>query len=121
MSESQWLRFIPFLLTALVLFGWSLIVIIQTRREDWDLLNVSLAGLGILTALYLGSVALDYSIVSPDPAPLYYDAIRVTLGVVAGVGLYPTYRNVWQALKARRANRTKIKRIYNDGERDGLP
>lgn len=132
MESIEWLRFVPFLLAGLLLLGWSLIVILQTRREDYDLLNVALAGTGLLVALYLVSVAFTRSgvdITIPLPrelderidgyiygvsvANVYYDVLRVAIGVVSLIGLGPTYINVYRAARERRNQRTTIHEVHD--------
>lgn len=113
MSTFDWIRFLPFALTALVLLGWALIQILQTRRDEYDLLTVCIITVGIGTALYIGSLAVNYSVVEVSWPSWYYDTLRVVLGISAGVGLWPTWRNVYRAWLARRRDQTRDVTIYD--------
>ena len=103
-----WLRFLPFLLTAAVMFGWAVIQILQTPRGEWDTLTVCIVLLGIGTALYIGSLAVNYSMFELRWPGWYYDVLRAFLGFAAAIGIGPTYVGVVRAWRARRQRRTDL-------------
>jgi len=105
-------RTLPFASLALLLLGWALIELLQTPREDWDWLTVAIVFPGVAGALYLGSLALNWT-----PLPIgwhddYFESIRVVL-IFTAPFVPVVWVNVFRAFRARRRGQYRRKVIYD--------
>lgn len=98
MSEVEWLRFAPFLLCGFVLLEEAVLIWLQTDHDKWDLLNVSIVLIGVSVALYLGSLAATFA-GWVNPPTVYWDAVRIAMGVASLLGLYPLTRQIARVLR----------------------
>lgn len=94
MSDTQidWLRFFPFMSVALVVLGWALIE--QFSPRPWNIAKVTIVLTGYTVALYIGSLALNYSWLSINYPDGYYDWVRVLMGFTI-FGIPYVWRSVW--------------------------
>lgn len=99
---STWLFVIaPFTVTALVLLAWVALILVQTPRPYWkDVLNWSIAGVIICTALYY----ITRAQVRAGLPPLGEWQTRFVLtlmGTFALMGAPRTFRQLYRAIRER--------------------
>lgn len=96
-ANIDWLRFLPFMSVALIVWGWALIE--QFSDRPWNIAKVTIVLTGYSVVIYIGSLALNYSWLSIDWPNGYYDWVRVFMGFTV-FGIPFVWRNVWWSIRA---------------------
>lgn len=106
-------RTLPFTSLALILLGWALIELLQTRREDMDGLTWTIVAAGIGGALYLGSLALNWAPVGIEWRSWWFESIRIAL-ILTVPGVPIVWVHVFRAWRARRRGIYRHKVVFED-------
>lgn len=96
MSGADWIRFIPFAAVAFNLFCWAVIEHFSSR--PWNVAKVTILLTGYTVMMYIASLALNWSWLSIDWPPRYYDVLRIFMGLTV-VGSPFLARNAWWAYR----------------------
>lgn len=105
-------RTLPFVSLALVLLGWMLIELLQTPREEWDRLTLTIVFAGLAACCYLTSLAVNYAPVGVTVRDWVFESIRVSL-LFTIPGVPVVWINVWRAFRARRKGLYRKKKVYD--------
>lgn len=111
-SFEEWLRFVPFVIVALNLFGWALIEMVRTPWREWDKLTVSIILTGGPVLLYIGALAVTFSPLAVSVPRWFFDLTRGWMALSI-IGTPVIYYHAYRAVRARLQDRKRRKVIYD--------